>query len=358
MNIRDVAKKAKVSTATVSRVMSGIDVVKPETADRVRKAIDAMSYVPNLSARTLSKGRSHLFGIVISDITNPFFPDLIYTFNELAEQHQYRTVIANTNYSPARMETCIRGLIEQKVEGIAIMTSEMSPNSLRMAADRGIPMALLSETIETKNLTNIVVDYKSGMEQAIDHIVSLGHKRIAFIGGPQNLRSAALRQSIFLRALREKGIKLEKERLASGNHRVDGGYAAMRQLLQQDPRPTAVLASNDLTAIGAITAIYEAGLTVPRDISVVGFDDIEISSAFNPALTTVRLSRAEIATRAFFALYVATNGSNEGKGSRKKIQNVQHTVSTELIIRKSTAPPPDQEGVPARKRSGKSVSKG
>jgi len=253
------------------------------------------------------------------------------------------------------METCIRGLIEQKVEGIAIMTSEMSPNSLRMAADRGIPMALLSETIETKNLTNIVVDYKSGMEQAIDHIVSLGHKRIAFIGGPQNLRSAALRQSIFLRALREKGIKLGKDQLASGNHRVDGGYAAMRQLLQQNQRPTAVLASNDLMAIGAITAIYEAGLTVPRDISVVGFDDIEISGAFNPALTTVRLSRAEIATRAFFALYLANNGANEGKGSRKKVQSVQHTVSTELIIRKSTAPPPDHEGSPARK---KGVSRG
>jgi len=344
MNIRDVAKRARVSTATVSRVMSGIDVVKPETADRVRKAIDAMSYVPNLSARTLSKGRSHLFGIVISDVTNPFFPDLIYTFNELAEQHLYRTVIANTNYSPARMEQCIRGLIEQKVEGIAIMTSEMSANSLRMVADRGIPMALLNETFDYKNLTNIVVDYKAGMEQAIDHIVSLGHKRIAFIGGPQNLRSAALRQSIFLAALKEKGIKLGKDRLASGNHRVDGGYAAMRQLLKQKERPTAVLASNDLTAIGAITAIYEAGLTVPKDISIVGFDDIEISAAFNPALTTVRLSRAEIASHAFFALYAATNAPKEGKGSRKKGQNVLHTVSTELILRKSTAPPPDQKG--------------
>jgi DNA-binding LacI/PurR family transcriptional regulator len=339
MNIRDVAKKARVSTATVSRVMSGIDVVKPETAKRVRKAIDALSYVPNLSARTLSKGRSHLFGVVISDITNPFFPDLIYTFNELAEQHHYRAVFANTNYSPERMERCIMGLLEQKVEGIAIMTSEMSEGSIRMIADRGIPVASLHEALAHDNKSHIVVDYKSGMEQAIDHVTSLGHERIAFIAGPQNFRSAAVRQSIFLKAMKDQGIKMNKKWLTSGNHRVDGGYAAMRKLLQNKQLPTAVICSNDLTAIGAITAIYEAGLSVPKDISIVGFDDIEISSAFNPALTTVRLSRVEIATRAFFALYTATNG--DSKAAMKAAHNVPHMIPTELVIRKSTAPPVD-----------------
>lgn len=335
MNIRDVAEKAKVSTATVSRVMSGANAVRPETAKRVREAIEALSYVPDLSARTLSKGRSHLFGVVISDITNPFFPDLIYTFNELAEQHKYRAVFANTNYSPARMELCIQGLLEQKVEGIAIMTSEMSPNSILMIAERGIPMVFLNEPGAKKSQNNVVVDYKSGMEQAIDHVSALGHKRIAFIGGPQNLRSAALRQSIFLRALSEKGLKLDKKRLVEGNHRVDGGYAGMVELLKLRPLPTAVLASNDLTAIGAISAIYEAGLQVPQDISVVGFDDIEMSGAFNPALTTVRLSRTEIATRAFFVLYEATNGT----GKRKTARKATPMVPTELIVRKSTAPP-------------------
>jgi DNA-binding LacI/PurR family transcriptional regulator len=339
MNIRDVAKKARVSTATVSRVMSGIDVVKPETAKRVRKAIDALSYVPNLSARTLSKGRSHLFGVVISDITNPFFPDLIYAFNELAEQHNYRAVFANTNYSPERMERCITGMLEQKVEGIAIMTSEMSENSIRMIADRGIPVASMHTSLEHENTSHIIIDYKSGMEQAIDHIISLGHERIAFIGGPQNLSSAVVRQDIFLGSMKEKGFRLDKNYLTSGNHRVDGGYGAMRRLLQNKTLPTAVICSNDLTAIGAITAIYEAGLSVPKDISIVGYDDIEISSAFNPALTTVRLSRAEIATRAFFALYMATNGVNDSKAAKTASRNVQHMVPTELVIRKSTAPP-------------------
>jgi DNA-binding LacI/PurR family transcriptional regulator len=340
MNIRDVAKKARVSTATVSRVMSGINVVKPDTARRVRKAIDALSYVPNLSARTLSKGRSHLFGLVISDITNPFYPDLIYTFSELAEQHNYRAVYANTNYSPERMERSITGLLEQKVEGIAIMTSEVSEVSARMIADRGIPVTSLHESFAHDNLNHIAVDYKSGMEQAIDHVTSLGHKRIAFIAGPQNLRSAAERQSIFLAAMKGRGIKLDKQRLATGNHRVDGGHGAMQKLLQHHPRPTAVMCSNDLTAIGAITAICAAGLSVPRDISVVGYDDIDIAAAYNPALTTVRLSRAEIATRAFFLLYAATNGAKNSEVARNMERDAHPVVVTELVVRKSTAPPP------------------
>jgi LacI family transcriptional regulator len=332
MNIRDVAERAKVSTATVSRVVSGVDVVKPHTVERVRQAIAELGYVPNSSARMLSMGRSRLLGVVISDITNPFFPDLIHTFNELALQHKYRAVFGNTNYSPVRMEACIQGLLEQKVEGIAIMTSEMSPHLIRMIADRGIPMIFLDEPVSQKNLSSIVIDYNSGMHQAIDHITSLGHKRIAFIGGPQSLRSAALRQEIFLEALDEKGIALDQDCMTLGNHRVDGGYAAMQKLLLVHPRPTAVIASNDLSAIGAISAIYEAGLQVPRDISVVGFDDIEISSAYNPPLTTVRLSRSEIATRAFFALFSACNSRSAPKA--------EHLVPTELIIRRSTAPPP------------------
>ena len=170
-----------------------------------------------------------------------------------------------------------------------------------------------------------------GMNLAMDHVMGLGHERIAFIGGPQNLRSAARRQNSFLQALRERGTVIDEHWLATGNHRVDGGYSAMRRLLQHQPHPTAVLTSNDLTAIGAISAIYEAGLQVPRDISVVGFDDIDISHALNPPLTTVRLSRTEIATRAFFALYSAT--------SRVDGQPAEHQVRPELIARKSTAPP-------------------
>jgi DNA-binding LacI/PurR family transcriptional regulator len=332
VNIRDVARRAKVSTATVSRVMSGADTVRPETAAHVRKAIADMAYVPNSSARWLSLGKSRQFGVIISDITNPFFPELIHTFNELALQHKYGTIVAHTSYNPSRMESAIQSMLEQKVEGLAIMTSEMTPHLIRQVSDREIPMVFLDHAQNEKQFSNIVIDYKSGITQAIDHITSLGHKRIAFIAGPQNLGSAVSRHGHFLEVLRARKIAIDAKHMPIGNHRVDGGYVAMQKLLATAKPPTAVLASNDLTAIGAISAIYEAGLQVPRDISVVGFDDIDISSAYNPPLTTVRLSRSEIATRAFFALYSTSSGRPASRG--------EHMVGTELVVRRSTAPPP------------------
>ena len=152
-----------------------------------------------------------------------------------------------------------------------------------------------------------------------------------------------------MEAMVEKSIPPGEVLLVTGNHRVDGGRTAARKLLQAKRPPTAMLASNDLTAIGAISAIYESGLTVPHDISVVGFDDIEISRAYNPPLTTIRLSRCEIATRAFFTLYVASNGRPELPGRASPLA-VQHMISTELIVRKSSAPPPAQNRTAETKR--------
>lgn len=171
------------------------------------------------------------------------------------------------------LKAAIHSLLEQKVEGIAIMTSEITAPLIQIIAARGIPLVLavppaaFHETLSQKNVSNILIDYYSGMQQAVDHIFALGHKHLAFIGGPQTMRSAAWRQNVFFRILQEKGIALDADYLAVGNYRVDGGNTAMRKLLQCRHRPTAVLASNDLMAIGAISAIYEAGLQVPRDIS-------------------------------------------------------------------------------------------
>lgn len=331
LNIRDVAKRARVSTATVSRVMSGIDVVKPSTRERVQAAIAALNYVPNFNARSLSLGRSRLLGIIISDITNPFFPDLIKTFNDLAEKHGYGAIVAHTNYDAQRMQTSVQRMLEQKVEGLAVMTSEMSEPLIRQLEERKVPTVFLDMALDSESMGHIRVDYEAGIHQALDHITSLGHKNIAFISGPQDLRSAAWRQTFFLKALQEKGITIEPHHIVPGNHRVDGGYEAMKKLLASRHRPTAVLASNDLTAFGAIHAIYEAGLEVPRDISVVGFDDIEVCSAYNPPLTTVRISRVNIGTQAFEALYGVSQG--------KSIRADEKVVVPELIVRKSTAPP-------------------
>jgi DNA-binding LacI/PurR family transcriptional regulator len=296
MNIREVARLAKVSTATVSRTINGSDKVTPETKERVQRAIEELKFYPNTWARALGSGRSSLYGLIISDITNPFFPELVKSFEDIAVQYGQDVLVANTNYDPARIELCVTRMLQRKVDGVAIMTSEMDARLITEFQSREIPLVFL-DTGKAEALTsNIVVDYAAGVDAAVEHIVNLGHTKIAFISGPMMLRSARVRREAFAGCLERRGIGagLTEE----GNHQVDGGHQAMARMLERKERPTAVLASNDMTAIGALGAIHERGLRVPEDISIVGFDDIQISAFTQPALTTVRLSRDEIAGRA------------------------------------------------------------
>jgi LacI family transcriptional regulator len=335
MNIKEVAKLAKVSTATVSRTINGSDKVTPETAQRVRKAIETLKYYPNTNARALGSGRSSLYGLIISDITNPFFPELVKSFEDIAVQHGQEVLIANTDYDPHRTEVCVSRMLQRKVDGVAIMTSEMDQHLIDEFSHRKIPLAFLDTATPQKGISNILVDYAFGIDAAVEHLVSLGHTAISFIAGPMTLASARIRKQAFISSLKRKGVRLEKQYVEHGNHRTDGGHEAMLRLLNLKSPPTAVLASNDMTAIGAMGAIFERGLRIPADISIIGFDDIELSAFTQPALTTVKLSRQEIARLAFRALY-NSNQSSAGKGEEGKVQPT-------LVVRKSTGPAPAQK---------------
>ena len=329
MNIQEVARRAQVSTATVSRTINGSDKVKPKTAERVRRAIEALNYFPNTNARALGSGRSRLYGLIISDITNPFFPELVKSFEDTAVLHGLEVIVSNTSYKADRAELCVQRMLERKVDGVAIMTSELEPQLLERLKNNGIPLVFLDTGTVGADTSNVLVNYSKGIDEAVDHLVALGHERIGFISGPMLLPSARTRREAFLESLRRAGISLRKELIVEGNHRIDGGRMAMEELLQLTALPTAILASNDLTAIGAIGSIHQHGLRVPEDISVIGFDDIEISAALYPPLTTVRLSRSHIADRAFHALFSA----NREPGSR----GAEYIVQPELVIRDTTA---------------------
>lgn len=329
MNIQEVARRAQVSTATVSRTINGSDKVKAKTAERVRRAIEALNYFPNTNARALGSGRSRLYGLIISDITNPFFPELVKSFEDTAVLHGLEVIVSNTSYKADRAELCVQRMLERKVDGVAIMTSELEPQLLERLKNNGIPLVFLDTGTVGADTSNVLVNYSKGIDEAVDHLVALGHERIGFISGPMLLPSARTRREAFLESLRRAGISLRKELIVEGNHRIDGGRMAMEELLQLTALPTAILASNDLTAIGAIGSIHQHGLRVPRDISVIGFDDIEISAALYPPLTTVRLSRSHIADRAFHALFSA----NREPGSR----GAEYIVQPELVIRDTTA---------------------
>jgi len=330
MNIKEVARLAKVSTATVSRTINGSEKVTAETAERVRQAIETLRYYPNTNARALGSGRSSLYGLIISDITNPFFPELVKSFEDVAVQFGQEVLIANTNYDPHRMEVCVTRMLQRKVDGVAIMTSEMDEHLIDEMSSRRIPLVFLDTGKPQKGISNIAIDYASGIDAAVEHLSILGHTAIGFISGPMDLTSARVRRRAFVNSMKRKGLKLDRSLIEEGNHRMDGGHEAMARLLDKAVRPTAVLTSNDMTAIGAMGAIFERGLKVPQDISLIGFDDIELSAFTQPGLTTVRLSRQEIAKIAFRALYdVKLNASAKG---------AEFTIQPTLIERKSTGP--------------------
>jgi LacI family transcriptional regulator len=326
MDIRKVAARAKVSIATVSRTINRSDAVTPATAAKVWSAIRELDYHPNTHARTLSSGKSQILGLIISDITNPFFPDLVKAFETVAIERHYEVIVTNTEYNPERTVLCVHRLLNRKVDGIAIMTSEMEPSLIEEVQRAGVPIVTLDTGKAGKKFSNIKVDYSGGIRQAIQHLVGLHHDRLAFIRGPQRLKSAQVRYNAYIRVAKENALTTSSSLIADGEHSIEGGFTAMLNLLPQ--KPTAVLASNDLSAIGALHALHNKNLHVPGDISIVGFDDISFSRHTQPNLTTVRIPRAEVARLALEAL-ISTSEAEPGK---------EWSVSTELVIRMSTGP--------------------
>lgn len=334
MDIQQVAKHAGVSTATVSRVLNGSPKVRKETSERVRRVIDELNYVPNTSARSLRIGRSQLFGLIVSDIKNPFFPDLIDQFESLAASRGIDVIFTHTNYDSERLATCIRRLVERNVDGIAIMTSEVDEQALRISTQGNVPVVLLNQPSLRESYSTVLVDYTRGYREAVEHLKKLGHKNIVFLTGPTELGSVRRRQKAFETAAKRSGISVRDKQLLVGDMRVEGGRTAMEGLLQRKPRPTAVVAANDLMAVGAMQAALAAGLRVPEDISIIGFDDLPIATIMHPQLTTIHLSRHEIAGEAFEQLLQLhqTEGRNAQRPERK--------VHPRLIVRESTGPAP------------------
>jgi LacI family transcriptional regulator len=328
MNINEIAKRAGVSTATVSRTINGSGKVSPKTAEKVLQIVNSMGYHPSSYARTLASGRSHVIGLIISDIVNPFFPELVGSFEEIALENGLEVIVANTGYDAERMSRSARRMIERKAEGVAVMTSEMEEGFIAQLKTQRIPMVFLDTGQVGLRTSNIEIKYESGINEAVAHLVHLGHKRIGFISGPLQYASALVRQAAFLKCLDEYNLLRDEDLLQVGNFKIDGGEAAMKRLLHLEKRPTAVMASNDLTAIGAMRAAVQAGLRVPEDISIIGFDDIDICQITQPPLTTIQISRQNLAEKAFDAL------ASIMKGKSKRGRH--YALETRLIIRGST----------------------
>jgi LacI family transcriptional regulator len=331
MNIAEIARRANVSTATVSRTLNQSGPVKATTARKVWRAVTALNYYPNSHARTLVSGRSRLIGLIVSDITNPFFPELIRTFEDLAAQKQHDLLLTSTDYDTSRMTTCLRRMLERKVDGVAMMTSEMDMNLIKELSKRSVPIVFMDVGQIGPRMSHVSIDYGNGIRQAVEHVVELGHKSIGFISGPLDLHSARTRQQAFVDGMRHHAIPLDRRLVREGTHTADGGEKAMKELLKLSKLPTAVVCSNDWTAIGALHAIHAAGLRVPDDVSLVGFDDIPLTSYTTPTLTTIRMSARDVGATAFQALFSLIG--------EEHLEGDVYQVPTRLVVRESTAKP-------------------
>jgi len=232
MDIRTVAQLANVSIATVSGTINRVSTVNPIMAKQVWDAIKELDYFPNTQARALMSGRSRLLGLIVSEITNPFFPELIQRFEDIAVEHGYEILIGSTNYDPQRMSLCIRRMLERRAEGVAVMTFGVEKPLLEQLAERSVPLVFVDVGPEKPGISLLRVDYRQGIRQGVQHLASLGHRGIAFISGPGRLHSAHSRLVAFSRSMEECGIIAPSAWIVEGDHTMEGGMAAMEQLLK------------------------------------------------------------------------------------------------------------------------------
>ena len=291
MDIREIARrKAKVSTATVSRTINRLPTVDPQLAKRVWKVIDEVGYYPNTQARSLVLGRSRIFGLVVSEITNPFFPELVQTFENLAVENNYEILLTSTVHDPKRMESSVRRMIERRVDGVAILTFGMEDALLDHLRYRKVPLVFVDVGPNVPGIVNIRIDYlkRNSTSRAAFSRASAYSYRVYF--RPSQLKSAIARRSAFVTSMTEIGLSADL--IVEGNHRMEGGMHASAEFDSLSYRPTAVLCSNDMTAIGVMREAYDRDMKIPDDLSVIGFDDIRLAEFTIPPLTTVQMSQA------------------------------------------------------------------
>jgi DNA-binding LacI/PurR family transcriptional regulator len=329
MDIREIARRAKVSTATVSRTVNRVPTVDPQLARRVWKVVDELGYYPNTQARALVMGRSRIFGLVVSEITNPFFPEIVQTFENLAVENNYEILLTSTVHDPKRMELSVRRMIERRVDGVAILTFGMEESLIEHLRFRKVPLVFVDVGPDVPGIANIRINYHNGIRQAVQHLAAFRHTRIAFVSGPSHLKSAIARRDAFKTAMTEIG--LSPEIMVTGDHRMEGGMKAFLELNKLGQRPTAVICSNDMTAIGVMREAYEQHIKVPEDLSVIGFDDIRLAEFMIPPLTTVQMSQRELARIAFEALL------NEVAHDDMTEERRKYELTTNLVLRRSTA---------------------
>lgn len=328
VTIRDVAKATGVSTATVSNVLNNTGKVGAATRRVVLSTVKRMGYVPDVHARHLASRDRRTLGIIISDIENPFFPEVVKGFETRARHLGYDVILSDTNYDPRRTREAADRMMEHKVRGVAVMTSEISIRLIHELARRRIAVTFLDLAPTRKYMSNLRIDYFSGVKQIVSHLHAQGHRRIAFVAGKPRLKSNVLRLEAYEQCMRDLG--LEPGPIIQGDLRFEGGLAAGISIAKLPVRPTAVVAVNDLTAVGVVKGLLSAGCRVPHDISVTGFDNTRLAGYSNPSITTVDVHRETLGQMAADALHDLS--------SSEEPQGREYQIGAELVLGESSGP--------------------
>lgn len=332
ITIADVAKRAGVSKMTVSRVINNSGYIGQETRERVEQAIQELGYIPNALARSLRFKQTRIIGLIVTDITNPFFTTLARGVEDTASEQDFSVIFCNTDESPDEEARYVNVLMQKQVDGLLLVPAGGSRESLEALHQHKLPFVLLDRHIPQANVDAVYCDNAEGAYRLIKHLLDLGHERITVLSGPAEVSSAADRVAGCRRALNEAGLGQNVTPVYYGPFTVEGGYEAAKQALAAIPRPTAMFAANNFIAVGALRAIHEAGLKLVEDVSLVAFDDLALSYIVEPFMTIIEQPAYEMGQRATALLLDRLAG--QGPDAPQEI-----VLPTQMFVRTSSGPP-------------------
>ncbi len=316
--------------ATVSRVINNEKYVNDDLRQQILQVISEMGYQPDAIARGLRTKSTNVISLVIPDINNPYFPEVARGVQSVADEYEYVVILCNTDRVVKREQKFVNILNQQRVEGIIINPSGSTRGEMDLLNRLNIPVVLISSQDILPDFDIVMVDNIQGSMLAIDHLVNLGHRRIGLVGGSREVSSGEQRYKGYLQAHTKYGISVENDLITEGSFDHNGGYECMKKLLALKNHPTAVFAANDIMAIGAVSAIFESGLKIPDDISIIGFDDIAYARMMYPKLTTISQPKFEMGVIATKMLFERVTGQEIPKPRRK-------ILSHSLVVRDTTS---------------------
>jgi LacI family transcriptional regulator len=329
VTIREVAKMAGVSNATVSRVINNSSTVKEKTRDHVLKVIKEMGYAPNEVARSLSKNETKTIGVVVPDINNPFYGDVIKGVSMLADKHNLNILLCDTNEDTEKEKNSLRMLKDHRIRGIIIGpasdTNKFNGEYLSILENLGIPIVLVGRDVKYSNFDGVFLDNVQGACDGVTALIQNGHKKIAIIAGSEESKPGRDRLGGYLKAMMLNSIAVREDYIFHGNFKLESGYEITRQILEMEDRPTAIFTCNNMMTLGCIKALSEKGLKVPEDMSLVGFDEIEILDIFNMQISVVARPTFEMGRIAMEMLLERFDQKGNDRSATKRI-----TLNAEL----------------------------